>query len=109
MRTRGTVLKLFLGQRHWQSYQSFRQEWGKAAVTVDEGQALAVPGERTVRRWKSGGVHALPANRCRVLECMFPGYSADQLLAPIPVRRPLRRRHWESRGQLSLFETAVSA
>ncbi|KZM73824.1 hypothetical protein [Nocardia terpenica] len=97
----GTVLKWFLGQRHWQSYQSFRREWDKAAATVDA--SLTAPGERTLRRWKSGGIHVPHAERCRVLESMFPGYTADQLFAPLPKRKP-RARRCECRGQMTLFE-----
>ncbi|KZM69671.1 hypothetical protein AWN90_07820 [Nocardia terpenica] len=100
------MLKVFLGQRRWQSHKAFRVEWDKAAVMVDASLVGGAPGERTLRRWKSGGVRVPHADRCRVLEAMFPGYSADQLLAPLP-RRRLRPRHWESRGQIALFEVAV--
>lgn len=102
----GTVLKLFLAQRHWASYEAFRSEWDQAAVVAKS--VLPAPAERTFRRWKSGGLVVPAASRCRVLEVMFPGYSAVQLFAPIPVRRPLRRRHWESRGQISLFEVVAA-
>ncbi|WP_280386833.1 hypothetical protein [Nocardia wallacei] len=101
-----TVLKVFLGQRHWDSYKAFRLEWDKAAATVDP--ALKVPGERTLRRWKSGGVQVPSADRCRVLESMFPGYSADQLFAPLVSRRMARvSRRRECRGQLALFEVVA--
>ncbi|KZM70393.1 hypothetical protein [Nocardia terpenica] len=100
-----TVLKLFLAQRHWQSYEAFRMEWNKAAATVKP--ALPAPAERTFRRWKSGGLVAPAAARRRVLEVMFPGYTADQLFSPLPARRGLRPRHWESRGQISLFEVVA--
>lgn len=73
-------LKFLLQQRRWQTHRTFRGEYDKAARLVDRGLVGTGPSRAQFHRWISGGVKNLPyADHCRVLEQMFPGWSAEQL------------------------------
>lgn len=79
METSGTLLKALLRQKHWQKHETFRRQYDKAAATVDRSLIGSAPESRTLRRWISGQVRLPHSDHCRVLEAMFPGFSADQL------------------------------
>jgi hypothetical protein len=78
-------LKALLQDRHWQKYATFCREYDKAAQAVDPDLVGGAPGRPQLHRWLQGGLKGLPyPDHCRVLEKMFPGYSAAQLFEPVP-------------------------
>lgn len=79
----GTVLlKALLRRRHWQSYHRFCREYDKAAATIDASLTGSYPSRAQHHRWLSGRLTSTPhPHHCEVLEAMFPGYTAAQLMA----------------------------
>jgi hypothetical protein len=77
------LLKVLLGQRHWQNYSTFCAEYDKAARRVDDALEQTFPSRAQLHRWLSGSLRGLPySGHCRVLEEMLPGWSAEQLFLP---------------------------
>ena len=77
------MLKVLLRERHWQNYSTFCAEYDKAAVKVDSNLARSYPSRAQLHRWLAGALRSLPyADHCRVLEEMFPGWTAEQLFQP---------------------------
>jgi len=73
-------LKLLLQQRHLQTYGTFRREYDKAAGSVDTELEGTAPSRAQLYRWLSGELKGLPyPYHCRVLEKLFPGWTAAQL------------------------------
>ena len=73
-------LKYLLQQRHWQTYRTFRAEYDKAAREIDVGLVGAWPSRAQLHRWLSGELKGLPySDHCRILERMFPDWTAAQL------------------------------
>lgn len=80
MDQRGTVLRTLLRQRHWQKYPTFCEEYDKAARSINADLAATWPSRPQLQRWLSGTTKTLPyPDHCRVLETMFPGWTAEQL------------------------------
>ncbi|SCF13577.1 hypothetical protein GA0070607_5970 [Micromonospora coriariae] len=76
-------LKVLLQQRHWQTYRTFCQEYDRAAGTIDRALVGRWPSRAQLHRWLSGSVKRMPyPDHCRVLEAMFPGWTAEQLFEP---------------------------
>jgi hypothetical protein len=85
MDERPVRLKALLQERHWQKYATFCREYDKAAEAIDSDLVGSAPGRPQLHRWLHGGLKGLPyPDHCRVLEKMFPGYSAAQLFEPLP-------------------------
>lgn len=79
------LLKILLCRRHWQTYRTFCRQYDKAAATIDDSLIGRHPSRAQLHRWLSGSVKGLPySDHCRVLEAMFPGYTAAQLMAVTP-------------------------
>ena len=77
------MLKVLLRERHWQNYSTFCAEYDKAAVKVDSNLARSYPSRAQLHRWLAGALRSLPyPDHCRVLEEMFPGWTAEQLFQP---------------------------
>jgi hypothetical protein len=77
------MLKVLLGQRHWQNYATFCAEYDKAALKADASLEHTAPSRPQLHRWTSGALRGLPyPEHCRVLEEMFPGWTAEQLFQP---------------------------
>jgi Domain of unknown function (DUF5919) len=77
------TLRVLLQQRHWQKYSTFCVEYDRAARGVDPRLVGHAPSRAQLQRWISGSVQSRPyPDHCRVLEAMFPGWTADQLFAP---------------------------
>src|SRR6266571_3511929 len=73
-------LKLLLRRRHLQTYGTFRREYDKAALAIDDDLKGTAPSRAQLYRWLSGELKGLPyPYHCRVLEKMFPGWTAAQL------------------------------
>ncbi len=84
------MLKLLLREKHWQNYSTFCAEYDKAARRIDADLAGRYPSRAQLHRWLTGAVRSLPfADHCRVLEEMFPGWTAEQLFQPTAGERPL--------------------
>jgi hypothetical protein len=79
------LLHVLLHQRRMHRYGIFRAEYDKAARKVDLDLVGTAPSRAQLHRWVSGGLKRLPyTDHCRVLEAMFPEWTADQLFAPCP-------------------------
>lgn len=77
-----TALNALLRQRHWQSYNTFRREYDKAAAKIDKDLKGSYPSRAQLHRWRSGDLKGLPySDHCRVLEAMFPGWTVKELLS----------------------------
>jgi hypothetical protein len=77
-----TLLKMLLRKRHLQRYETFRAEYEKAALRIAPGDAA--PSKAQYYRWLSGhlkGGTPYP-DACRVLEDMFPPWTAIELFGP---------------------------
>ncbi|WAL64921.1 hypothetical protein ORV05_28935 [Amycolatopsis cynarae] len=82
--SRGTegspVLKILLRQRHLQSHRAFCREYDKLAERLDRSLKGGWPRKAQFYRWLSGDLVGLPyPDHCRILEAMFPGWTAEQL------------------------------
>jgi hypothetical protein len=79
------LLQVLLRQRGMHRYGIFRAEYDKAARKLDRDLVGTAPSRAQLHRWVSGGLKRLPyTDHCRVLEAMFPEWTADQLFAPCP-------------------------
>lgn len=75
-----TLLKVLLRQRHLQGHGTFRREYDKIAAKIDRELIGSAPSKAQFYRWLSGELSGLPyAHHCRVLEGMFPDWTATQL------------------------------
>src|ERR1700721_301367 len=84
------MLKILLREKHWQNYSTFCAEYDKAARRIDPDLTGRYPSRAQFHRWLTGAVLSLPyADHCRVLEEMFPGWTADQLFQLSTGERPL--------------------
>jgi hypothetical protein len=77
-------LKALLQDKHWQTHRTFCAEYDKVARSLDPALVGGAPSRAQLHRWLSGELKTLPySDHCRVLEQMFPGWSADQLFEPV--------------------------
>ena len=75
-----TWLKALLQQKHLQNHELFTAEYDSAAATL--GLPLAAPSRAQFHRWLNGELTGLPHPRhCRVLEALFPQWTAVELFA----------------------------
>ncbi|WP_228825270.1 hypothetical protein [Nocardia farcinica] len=73
-------LKRLLRERHWQKYSTFCREYDRTAVSVDPDLVGGAPSRGQLHRWLAGDLKGLPyPDHCRVLEAMFPGWTAASL------------------------------
>src|SRR5262245_3312468 len=80
MDTHFVRLKYLLRQRHWQTYRTFCAEYDKAASAFEKELVGTWPSRAQFHRWLTGELKGLPyPDHCRVLEEMFPDWSAAQL------------------------------
>ncbi|GGM81535.1 hypothetical protein GCM10010106_30200 [Thermopolyspora flexuosa] len=80
---RETLLKVLLAKRHLVTHRAFCREYDKVARKLDRNLITRAPGREQYARWLAGKIKTKPsADRCRVLEHMFPGYTVAELLAP---------------------------
>ncbi len=76
------VLRALLRQRHWK-YATFCSEYDKAAKTVDPALTGTWPSRAQFHRWINGELRGMPyPDACRVLEVLFPEWTAEQLFSP---------------------------
>ena len=80
----GTLLKALLSRQHWQKYETFCAEYDKAALETAPELRGTYPSKAQYYRWLSGQLKGgVPyPDACRVLECMFPDWTARQLFEP---------------------------
>lgn len=73
-------LRVLLQERHWQTYRIFSAEYDKAARKIDPDLAGFGPSKAQFHRWLAREIKGLPyPDHCRVLEQMFPGWTAARL------------------------------
>lgn len=78
--SRSVRLKQLVLRNHWQTHRIFNKEYDRAAVSIDPALKGNGPSRAQLHRWLTGDVKGLPyPDHCRVLERMFPGWSAEQL------------------------------
>lgn len=83
MTPKTVLLKVLLRQRHLQGHTAFKKEYDKIATTLDKDLVGSWPGKAQYYRWLSGELVRLPyAHHCRILEGMFPDWTAEQLFQP---------------------------
>ncbi|WP_174553259.1 hypothetical protein [Nocardia beijingensis] len=77
-------LKQLLRERHWQKYATFCREYDRVASGVDPQLIGTAPSRGQLHRWLAGELKGLPyPDHCRVLEAMFPGWTAEALFEAI--------------------------
>ncbi|MCG8914825.1 hypothetical protein L6E12_03335 [Actinokineospora sp. PR83] len=77
------ALKVLLKKRHLHGHAAFCKEYDKAAKRLDKDLVGSHPSKAQYYRWLSGELLGLPySDHCRVLEIMFPDWTAEQLFAP---------------------------
>ncbi|WP_052021103.1 hypothetical protein [Actinokineospora spheciospongiae] len=77
------ALKVLLRQRHLQGHQAFCREYDRVAKRIEPHMIGKHPGRAQFYKWLSGRLLGLPyADHCRILEAMFPNWTADRLFAP---------------------------
>jgi hypothetical protein len=85
MTTHPIRLKYLLQSKHWQTYRTFCTQYDKAAKEIDRQLVGTVPSRPQLHRWLSGELKALPyPDHCRVLESMFPEWSAQEMFEKCP-------------------------
>ncbi|MCO5998618.1 DUF5919 domain-containing protein [Actinoallomurus rhizosphaericola] len=85
MTQRPILLQVLVQQRQLMRYGMFRAAYESAAKKVDRELVGTAPSRAQLHRWISGGLKRLPhTDHCRVLQRMFPGWTADQLFGPCP-------------------------
>jgi len=84
MDTRPTLLKMLLTQQHLQRYESFRAEYVRAASQLAPELSDTAPSRAQYYRWLTGQLKGgIPyPDACRVLEDMFPPWTANDLFGP---------------------------
>lgn len=79
-----TVLATLLRERNWHRYGVFRVEYERAARSLDRALVATTPSRAQWHRWLAGELRRLPyVDHCRVLEAMFPRWTAERLLSPV--------------------------
>ena len=77
------LLKVLLKQRHLQGHRAFCREYDNVATKVDPLLKGSYPSRAQFFRWLSGDLVGLPyPDHCRILEHMFPDWTAEQLFQP---------------------------
>ncbi|GAB2816476.1 hypothetical protein GCM10027176_21420 [Actinoallomurus bryophytorum] len=85
MSARPILLQILLQQRQWHRYGIFHAAYDDAARKIGRDLIGTAPSRAQLHRWTSGELKRLPyTDHCRVLEHMFPGWTADQLFGPCP-------------------------
>jgi hypothetical protein len=97
-----TLLRVLMTGRHWQRFETFAAQFGRAARELAEQQgepgiARVTVSPRQFERWYAGKVKTLPhPDACRVLEHMFAN-PVSELLAP--ARQPREETAPKALGQ----------
>lgn len=77
------LLKVLLKQRHLQGHRAFCREYDKIAARIEPELRGGHPSKAQFYRWLSGELIGLPyADHCRILEGMFPNWTAEELFQP---------------------------
>ncbi|MDO3650849.1 DUF5919 domain-containing protein [Nocardia mangyaensis] len=75
-------MKVLLQSKHLQTHGAFDREYNAVARRVEPALVGSGPRKAQFYRWLSGSVTGLPyPHHCRILEAMFPDYTAGQLFA----------------------------
>ncbi|MFG2021449.1 DUF5919 domain-containing protein [Actinomadura geliboluensis] len=79
------LLQVVIRQRRLQRYGMFQAAYNEAAKKISPELTGTAPSRAQLHRWTSGELKRLPyTDHCRVLEAMFPEWTADELFAPCP-------------------------
>lgn len=99
------ALKVLLQDQHLHQHSDFAAEYKRHADALNlSGGGVGPPTKGQYYRWLAGGLNGVPrGHHCRILESMFPGWTAEELFSPIDVvadRLKRRSRNEFGRGQL---------
>lgn len=79
------LFSVLVYRANWHCYATFRTQYDRAASRVDRTLVGTWPSRSQFHRWLAGQLVGLPyPDHCRVLECMFPDWTATDLFAPCP-------------------------
>ncbi|MFD0689021.1 DUF5919 domain-containing protein [Actinomadura fibrosa] len=85
MTSQPILLQVVIRERRLHRYGTFRAAYNEAAKKISPELTDTAPSRAQLHRWTSGGLKRLPyTDHCRVLEAMFPEWTADELFAPCP-------------------------
>jgi len=100
-----TLLKVLLTQQHLQRYETFRDTYEQVAAQL--APELPAPSRAQFFRWLNGQLKrgAPHPDACRVLEGMFPSWTADDLFGPPPSNGFKRRGEQAPTAAGGLLET----
>jgi hypothetical protein len=81
-----TLLKVLLTRQHWQKFETFCAEYERTAAEVGRELRGTAPSKAQYYRWLSGQLKGgVPyPDACRVLERMFPDWTAAELFGDCP-------------------------
>lgn len=79
------LFRVLIYARHWNKYVTFCNQYDKAAAKIDRSLVGTAPSRGQFHRWLAGQLRGLPyADHCRVLEALFPEWTATELFQPCP-------------------------
>jgi len=79
-----TLLSRLLRERYANKYRAFCRAYDATTMGIDTSMVGRYPASRQFADWLSGNVSELPDRQhCKILEAMFPGYTAAQLFSPV--------------------------
>jgi hypothetical protein len=98
-----TLLRVLLYKRHWQTHGVFLTRYDQTAEHAAPEMTGKGPSRTTFGRWLTGAVGKPHPGHCRVLEALFPGYTADQLfLHTEELLPPAEPGPWNGSGDVLL-------
>jgi hypothetical protein len=103
------ALKVLLQDQHLHEHSNFIEEYKKHAAALDLSATPPTKGQ--YYKWLAGTLSGVPrGHHCRILESMFPGWTADELFAPVDVVADrLKRRSRNEFGRGQLMEAVATA
>ncbi|MQY26731.1 hypothetical protein [Nocardia aurantia] len=106
------ALKVLLQDQRLHEHTAFSAEYKKHAAALDlSGNAAAPPTKGQYYKWLAGTLNTVPrGHHCRILESMFPGWTAEELFSPADVVADrLKRRSRNGFGYGPLVEAVAAA
>ncbi|WP_433734914.1 hypothetical protein ACQP0C_41660 (plasmid) [Nocardia sp. CA-129566] len=106
------ALKALLQDQHLHEHSAFSEEYKKHARALNLSDGRAAPPTRAqYYKWLAGNLNGVPrGHHCRILESMFPGWTAEELFAPVDlVADRLKRRARNEFGRGQLVEAVATA
>lgn len=106
------ALKALLQDQHIHEHSAFVTEYTKHAKALNlNGTEVTPPTKGQYYKWLAGSLSGVPrGHHCRILESMFPGWTANELFSPVDVVADrLKRRSRNEFGRGVLVEAVATA